>query len=141
MTSWWRAPKSRLTRGQVARLPDGIQRPDGELNTDLLPDCDLYRRDAIAKVAGFSNPWRFEKQALADDRFHKHEIRDDDNRLVTCCTHTNSAAAWGARARAENAARSRANLRQGPISFDLMLSETTGPHAQPVRRRSGQAKR
>jgi hypothetical protein len=119
MSRWWRDPKSNLTRGQIARLPDALQRPNGELNTDLLPDCNRYTRDAIAKAASFSNPWRFENQALNDKRFHHHKIRDDDGRLLTYCTHADSAAAWGAWARADNEARRLANLRKGPTRFDL----------------------
>jgi hypothetical protein len=120
---WRRCSTTGYRIGMLAGLPEQLLRPDGSLDPGAWSDCNLFNVSSIAAVAGATNVTRFERKALRDPRFAHHEIRDDEG-LVTVATHADSAVAYGAIIKAEAATRSRANLRRGPVSFALRISES-----------------
>jgi hypothetical protein len=114
--SWRLCPISSIS---IAKLEeDWTDLQTGYLDSSPWPDCDLFAPKAVVQAAfGYRvNVSRNLGRLLSDPRFHRHELRNGDGRLVGLITAQQSVAWLGGLMTAEAADRSRDNLRRGPAT-------------------------
>gem|GEM_PF-4940258 len=101
----------------------------GEFRADDFPDCNVYDVSTIANLAGFSRPDHFKSRALTDNSsyFHLHPVVSDEEKLLaycynrkekilTYCTHVDSAKAGGEAYRKAANARMKAGKKITDVS-------------------------
>jgi len=100
-----------------------------EFKAKAFPDCNVYDVSTIANLAGFSRPDHFKSRALTDNSsyFHLHPVVSDEEKLLaycynrkekilTYCTHVDSAKAGGEAYRKAANARMKAGKKITDVS-------------------------